>query len=231
MKKLFLILTLFLIFTACFSARQSGVNKNVSAVGLKVPKKGLTIDANYDPRLDNLIPGYKVITIALTNNSFEVLKLNPLKDRWVIEDANGRKHKATNSVRIQDPRVFAMLPAQVKKLIDYPSGISVGYTETFDVFFPEDTDLEAFRSVSFYNSGLGENFDIVSIAEDDPRHQQAPAEVEVPENFPNQYKQYYNPKKIPTKGTFKKIKSAQNEQEEEFVQWTRAKPMNFLLAN
>lgn len=204
-----MMLSLALLFLpACYSARTSGTNRNVSAVGLKVPKKGVTIDASYDKRLDSLLPGYKVVTIALTNNSTDILKLNPLKDRWTIELASGRTYKAINSIRIKDPELFSRLPDQVKRLIDYPNGVAVGYTETFDVFLPRDIDLESFRSVAYFNANNNDNYEIVSIDQNDPRHQPAESNVDVPKSFPAEYKPYYSPDQLPTKGNFKKIKTA-----------------------
>ncbi len=201
-------LVILLILPACYSARTSGTNRNVSAVGLKVPKKGVTIDASYDKRLDSLLPGYKVVTIALTNNSTDILKLNPLKDRWTIETADGRTSKAINSIRIKDPVLFSRLPDPVKRLIDYPNGVAVGYTETFDVFLPHNMDLESFRSVAYFNANNNDSYEIVSIDQNDPRHQPAEANVDVPKSFPAEYKPYYSPDQLPTKGNFKKIKSA-----------------------
>jgi hypothetical protein len=50
----------------------------------------------------------------------------------------------------------------VKDIIEYPGGVQIGYTQTFDLFFPESIDLEHFRSISFYSAALKQNFDALS---------------------------------------------------------------------
>ncbi len=155
------------LLLAC-SARESGKGAG-SSQRLELHKHGIILDARYDPRLDNLIPGYKMITVAVTNNSIDILRLNPLKDKWEITDAMGRKRKAINSIRIKDPSLFGRLPQKVQQLIDYPVGISVGYSETIDLFFPNNHDLNAFRSIGYYNSELGTDFNMMSNLES-PTH-------------------------------------------------------------
>ncbi|MDX1386176.1 MAG: hypothetical protein R3257_01205 [bacterium] len=160
------LLTLALL-TACFSGRESG--KKASSHRLNVSKHGVILDANYDPRLDNLIPGYKILTVAVTNQSVDVMRMNPLKDKWEVVDAMGKKRKAINSLRIKDPSVFNRLPGKVQQLIDYPVGISVGYSETVDLFFPDHVDLNAFRTISYYNSERRQLYDMMTNLES-PTH-------------------------------------------------------------
>jgi len=109
-----------------------------------------------------LIPGYKIVTIALTNNSVDVLKLNPIKDRWEITDAAGKNRRAINSMRVHNPSLFGRLPSKMQNLVDYPVGISVGYSETIDIFFPAATDLRNFRNISFYNAAVDQKFDAMA---------------------------------------------------------------------
>lgn len=135
------------LLISCFSSTDKQPR---SSARVDAPKDGVTLEADYDPRLDNLVPGYKIITVALTNNSFEVIKLNPLKDRWEIIDAAGRPRKAINSIRVHNPRIFSSLPSQMQTLVDYPVGVNIGYSETIDLFFPQSTDLRNFRTISFY---------------------------------------------------------------------------------
>lgn len=174
MKKIILsvfipLLTLSLL-TACFSSKDKV--KGTTARRMELMKQGLTIDAKYDPRLDNLIPGYKMMTVVLTNNSFDVLRLNPLKDRWEVTDAYGKKLKGITSLRIKDPRTFGRLPGKVQQMIDYPVGISVGYSETLDIFFPLSRELASFRSVSFYNAERKVTYDVLNNL-DSPSHKPA----------------------------------------------------------
>jgi hypothetical protein len=149
------------LLTGCFSARESG-KKGETSRHLDIAKQGIILDANYDPRLNNLIPGYKILTVALTNNSTDVLRLNPLKDRWDMVDATGKKHRAINSLRIKDPQTFGKLPGKVQELVDYPVGIAVGYAETVDLFFPTSVSLDSFRTVSYYSEDRKQEYDILS---------------------------------------------------------------------
>lgn len=168
LKRYIPILIGFFILSACFSGKEG--KKAGTSQRVAVHKHGIILDAKYDPRLDNLIPGYKIITVAVTNNGYDILRLNPLKDRWEITDAYGRKQKAMNSIRIKDPSTFSRLPDQVQQLVDYPVGISVGYSETIDLFFPATQELKAFRSISFYSADRKLVFDVMSNL-DSPSHQ------------------------------------------------------------
>ncbi len=146
--------------TGCFTAKDAKNPKTNQH--MEAGKNGITIDATYDPRLDNLIPGYKIVTVALTNNGFDVLKLNPIKDRWEIVDAAGKNRRAINSIRVHSPSLFGSLPQKVQMLVDYPVGINVGYSETIDLFFPLGTDLRNFRNISFYAADADQKFDAMA---------------------------------------------------------------------
>ncbi len=151
---------------ACFSARQSkGPDKNKSSATVEVPNKGIIIEAKYDPRLDSLIPGYKIVTVALTNNGIDTLRLNPLKDRWEVTDAYGKNRRAINSVRIKDPSTWGKLPDRLKQLIEYPIAVSMNYSETIDLFFPQGMDLTHFRAISFYAAERNEKYDAMASLE------------------------------------------------------------------
>jgi hypothetical protein len=133
-----------------------------SQARLNLPNWGIVIDATYDKKLDNIVPGYKIVTIALTNRSVDIIKLDPVHDQWMIEDAWGRKQRAIVSLRIRDPQIWGTLPGRVKDLVEYPAGVQMGYTQTFDLFFPENTELGGFRAISFYAATLKRNFDALS---------------------------------------------------------------------
>jgi hypothetical protein len=46
--------------------------------------------------------------------------------------------------------------------VEYPVGVSVGYSETVDLFFPESVSLEAFRAISFYSNDRKHKYDMLS---------------------------------------------------------------------
>ena len=50
-----------------------------------------------------------------------------------------------------------------------PVGISVGYSETVDLFFPKKQELSAFRSISFYSADRKMKYDMLTNLES-PTH-------------------------------------------------------------
>jgi hypothetical protein len=179
MKNLIRALFLAVVCSACVASSDKPP-KNSTQARLNVPAWGVVVDAHYDKKLDGLVPGYKVVTIALSNRGVDTLKLDPTKDEWIIEDAWGKKQRAIYSLRISDPKAWALLPSKVKDIIEYPAGVQVGFTQTFDLFFPEKIDLYNFRSISFYSATLKKNFDALSsssLERATPTNEQTPSEV------------------------------------------------------
>jgi hypothetical protein len=168
MKKKFLFflgtsgLLSFLVMGCYTSSGGSNPKTSSSQARLNLPNWGIVIDANYDQKLDGVVPGYKVVTIALTNRSIDLIKLDQMNDQWFIEDAIGKKLKGIISLRVRDPQTWNQLPPKVKDIIEYPGGVQIGYTQTFDLFFPESIDLNRFRAISFYSANLKQNFDALS---------------------------------------------------------------------
>lgn len=167
-----------LCLSACFSSKEGG---NVSSQRVSINKHGIILDASYDPRLDNLVNGYKIMTVVVTNNGFDVLRLNPLKDKWEVVDAMGKTHKAINSLRIKDPSTFSQLPSKLQQYLDYPVGVSMGYSETVDLLFSNRINLKAFRSISFYSEDRKQTFDMLSNL-DSPTHVPATKQAVQPES-------------------------------------------------
>ncbi len=163
-RSLFILFFLILFTSACWSRGPSKPKNPTSQARVNLPNWGVTIDANYDAQLDGLVPGYKIVTIALTNHSVDVIKLDAIQDQWVIEDAWGKKQRGIAALRIKDPKTWTELPPRVRDLIEYPAGVQMGYTQTFDLFFPEHIELENFRTISFYSANLKQNFDAISSA-------------------------------------------------------------------
>lgn len=179
------------LISACVPSKK---DSKTSTQRLNVPNWGITIDATYDKKLDEVVPGYKILTVAITNRSVDMIKLDPNGDQWTIEDAWGRKQKAVVSLRIKDPRVWDILPPKVKDLVDYPAGVQMGYSQTFDLFFPTSVELEGFRSIAFYSAVLKENFDAVASSS---LERAVPAGSGGEENIPDKF----NPSAAPKKGS------------------------------
>lgn len=148
------------LLISCFKGKDADTSKNTQQ--LNIQKEGILIDAKYDPRLDNLVPGYKILTVGLTNNGYDILRLNPLSDKWEIVDASGKTRKAITSLRIKDPGRFGQLPSRMQQLLEYPVGISVGFSETIDLFFPGNVSLDSFRSIAFYSGERKQTFDVMA---------------------------------------------------------------------
>ncbi len=157
---IFFILVFALSEFACVESKKE--SKTSSTQRLNVPNWGINIDATYDKKLDEVVPGYKILTVAITNRSVDMIKLDPNNDQWTIEDAWGRKQRAVVSLRIKDPKIWDILPPKVKDLVEYPAGVQMGYSQTFDLFFPQGVDLEGFRGIAFYSATMKQNFDALS---------------------------------------------------------------------
>jgi hypothetical protein len=128
--------------------------------GLNIPEWGIAIDASYDPRLTDLIPGYHIVNIVLTNRRPSPLLLDPTQDRWIIVDSLGKKHTAKNHVKLFDKDLWAKLPEPLKQRLDYPHAIKSGNFTTLDVFIPKSIDLFNFREVQWKSANLNKEFSI-----------------------------------------------------------------------
>ncbi len=133
----------------------------VVSAGTVLPSLGVGFDAYYDPSLDNIIPGYKILTVAYKNNSMNIIQMNPSDDMWSVEDRRGKKIKAIINLRLVDPDVWASLPKRLKGLMEYPLLIPIGGTKTIDLLFPEKINLGEFRSVTFRSKKSKQGYKIM----------------------------------------------------------------------
>lgn len=127
------------------SSRKQGVIRVPG--GANIPSVGLAIDASYDPRLDDLVPGYKIISVALFNQSFNIVALDPAMDRWWVKFADGSKKKAIFDLRSQLPEVWSKLPDKVKSLVTYPLYLPVGARQVVDLFVPDTVNAAQFNVI------------------------------------------------------------------------------------
>lgn len=174
MKKNILFLTLIAVLLLCvesFAADSSKItrrsrnkigknDKITSEAGLNIPDWGLSVDAFYDPRLTDLIPGYHIVNIVVTNRRNAPIQLDPLRDKWVIVDKEGRKHTAKNHVEQFNSKLWARLPEVLKTKLDYPQAVNPGHFTTIDVFVPKNTELLNFKEVSWKSHFLAKEFNI-----------------------------------------------------------------------
>lgn len=116
--------------------------------GTAIPKYALGVDVSYDPRFDALVPGYKILQVALVNNSFNIIPMDPKKDKWVVRTSEGKeKYRAIADLRSGDPRAWNSLPPGAQKKMGYPLMLPVGARQVIDLFVPDSTPLETFTQV------------------------------------------------------------------------------------
>jgi hypothetical protein len=159
------IIMLAIVAMAVSFALQSSAKKTdvVRAMGGQTMQPtGLSIDASYDPRLDKLVPGYKVINVVLVNNSFNILPFDPQKDEWSIRLADDmRLHKVIHNLRNEDPAAWNALPEKAKDLIGYPMVLPVGGKEVFDLFVPDKVDVSRFTELRAHIKPLNTKFEVM----------------------------------------------------------------------
>lgn len=108
----------------------------------------IAIDAGYDHRLDNLVPGYRVINVVLINQSLNLIPLNPDKDRWQIKlDSGSRTYDAIHDLRSKDAQAWAAIPEKAKPLVAYPLVLPIGAREVIDLFVPTSIDVTKFNEL------------------------------------------------------------------------------------
>lgn len=144
---------------------QSGDSGKVQTIvipgGTVSPTLGVGFDVQYDPELDNVIPGYKILTVAYTNNSMNLVQMDPVNDKWYMEDRRGRKLKAIINLRDKDPDTWGSLPKKLQVLIEYPLLIAIGSTQTIDLLFMDDINLGEFKSVIYRIGGTKQEYKIL----------------------------------------------------------------------
>jgi len=119
---------------------------------------GFSLDARYDPRLDEVATPYKLLTVAIRNTSLQVIRMDARKDRWVLVSAKGKKIAAINSLRIRDRKRWRRLPEETRELMEYPEFVPISYTATFNLFFPPSASLDDFQQLRFKNASADLEF-------------------------------------------------------------------------
>lgn len=133
--------------------------------GANISSLGLAIDVSYDPNTDNIVPGYKILNVAIANSSINILQLNAVNDEWLVVDIKKHKHNAINSLKDTDPDTYLKLPPKLRRLIDYPSMVQVGETRQLDLLFKDNVELDAFKMVKYTSASTKKSIEIT--AQDD----------------------------------------------------------------
>ncbi len=147
--------------TGCVAVREPD-RKSSSQVeaqaGRLVAEYSISIDADYDPRLDDLIPGYKLLPVSFRNMSLRSIPMDVKRDRWVVVGEKGKRYRAVNSLRVKDPKIWRELPEDLRSLIDYPELVPINYSVTFDLLLPKKANLDYFREIRYTSVPLGLEF-------------------------------------------------------------------------
>lgn len=157
MKKIWIPFCLLLLFFAHACAK-----KAITVIdGQGHDAVPVVFDVDYDPILDNYVPGYKMLTVAVRNRGYEPYVLDPVNDKWTVVDVSGRKHMAFASLRTKDAQVWAGLKPQVRAKLTYPIVVPRHVTQTFDIYIPSNVDLANFRSIYYKSVFLNKRIKIV----------------------------------------------------------------------
>jgi len=163
-----------------------------SELGLNIPKLGIAIDAIYDKQLDDLLPGYKILNVVLTNRSVANIELDPKKDKWQIIDSLGRTHRAITHLAIVDKKLWGVLPVGLKNELEYPHIVRIGHTTKIDLIFPADVEIDFFRQMTFVSSTLKKTFVLKNSAEKnldwEPKEEKIPVDTKAKIQSEQKYK-------------------------------------------
>ncbi len=146
---------------ACVPSRSARPKKGAKIegyAGRMIPSHSLSIDANYDPRLDTVITGYKLLPVLIKNMSLGNVVMDWKKDRWVIVSEKGHKYEALNTLKVKDHVLWRQLPPKLRSLIDYPEIIPINYSVTFDLMLPKTAVLDYFREIRYFNAASRQEF-------------------------------------------------------------------------
>ncbi len=156
-----LIVCLALVAGGTALARKKQIVKSMG--GTVIPRFGIIIDAGYDPGLDNFVPGYKMLNVAIMNNSFNIIEMSPQRDQWWIKTKNGdKKYRVIGDLRTEDAAAWNNLPDKARTLITYPLLLPIGARQVIDLFVPDKVPVEDFEQVIIYINSLDTTFEVLA---------------------------------------------------------------------
>lgn len=160
-------IVLCLTISACMSQSRKSIASDAAyqdiyvPSGTAAPALGIGFETSYDPQTDNIVPGYKIITVAITNGSLEYLQTDEMVDQWWVVDRGKNRHKAVLNLREKNPDVWAKLPPRLRKFVQYPLMVRIGDSATIDLLFPNTINLNEYREVVFKSSARQKTIHIV----------------------------------------------------------------------
>jgi hypothetical protein len=163
MKKLIALCLVGLLCAVCAHSAFAKKKEQYRAPGgATINPIGISIEASYDPRLDGFVPGYKVINVAVVNQGFNIIYLDPEKDRWRIKLADEKKAvSAIHDLRGKDPTAWSKIPEKAKELVGYPLVLPIGAREVIDLFVPDSVNVEKFNELDVYLRIMNTEFEIM----------------------------------------------------------------------
>ncbi len=162
MKRMTVSCVIAILLVAC--AHGAHAKKQIYRVpgGATIPPLGMSIDASYDPRLDDFVSGYKVVNVAMVNQGFNMIYLNPEKDRWKIKLASRSKPiDAIHDLRRADPEAWHRIPEEARGLVSYPLVLPIGARQVIDIFVPDTVDVTAFNELDIYLQSVNAKIQIL----------------------------------------------------------------------
>jgi len=131
--------------------------------GSNIPSLGIAFDASYDPSTDDIVPGYKILSVAISNGSIDIMGTDSTIDKWYVVDIKGSKHEAIIDLKNEDPATYASLPPRLRQMVSYPLLVQVGETRVIDLLFKKGVNLDAFKFVRFQSGSLKKIIEIISM--------------------------------------------------------------------
>lgn len=162
MKYIVLAVLMMVLTSSCGSgsgARPRSKNVIHAQGGAMIEGFGFVLDASFDPRLSDLVPGYHVINVILVNNSFNMLFLSPERDRWFIK-AGGKRWKAVNDLRKVDASAWSQVPERARSLMTYPLVIPIGGRMVVDLFVPNTAPVKDMSELLVTFDSIGTTFSV-----------------------------------------------------------------------
>lgn len=160
-KKIVFVVCLILAVGGSADARKKRVIKVMG--GMPIPGYSLIIDASYDPKLDDFVPGYKMLNVAIMNNSLSIIEMRPQKDQWWIRTKGGKKkYRVIGDLRSEDAAAWNGVSDRARNLISYPLLLPIGARQVVDLFVPEKVPVKDFDRLVVYIDSLGATFEVTA---------------------------------------------------------------------
>lgn len=127
--------------------------------GTAIGDMGIIIDSSYDASLNREFPGYKILSVAILNASYNIIPMDPSRDTWSVKIGN-KVYKAIHDLRKADPELWNSLSESKRNLLSYPLALPIGASFVIDIFVPQDVPLEKYTDVIVYLSSLGKKVEV-----------------------------------------------------------------------